>query len=123
MGELRPTLEIDVETPLSDIDWALLEQFPRLEPTGQQNRTPKLLSRSVHVRDVRTVGRNKHLKLIVDAGPQTRVVDVIAFSQGSWAKQLAEDDLIDLVYELQSNEWQGRTQLQLNVLDLRLSGG
>ena len=53
LGDLRPTLEIDAETLLEDADWALLEQFGRLEPTGQENRQPKLLSRGARVRDAR----------------------------------------------------------------------
>ena len=121
LGELRPSLEIDAETSIADIDWALLEQFQRLEPTGQQNSQPKLLSREARVRDIRTVGGNKHLKLILDSGAQTPVVDAIAFSQGHRADMLSEGALIDVVYELQANEWQGRKQLQLNVLDFRLT--
>lgn len=121
LGDLRPTLAIDLETSLEDVDWALLEQFGRLEPTGRENRQPKLLSRSVRLRDFRTVGTNKHLKLIVDSGRRTTVLDAIAFSQAHWAPSLEEGALLDIVYELQCNEWQGRKQLQLNVLDLRLS--
>ena len=86
LGDLRPTLEIDAETLLEDVDWALLEQFGRLEPTGQENRQPKLLSRGARVRDSRTVGGDKHLKLIVDSGPNTPVLDAIAFSQGRLAQ-------------------------------------
>ena len=122
-GDLRPTLEIDAETPLGDVNWGLLEQFGRLEPTGQENRQPKLLSRGVRVRDKRTVGANKHLKLVVDSGASTPVLDAIAFSQGDWSGKLFDGALVDLVYEVQANEWQGRTQLQLNVLDMRLATG
>ena len=121
LGDLRPSLTIDAETPLADVDWALLEQFHRLEPTGQENRQPVLLSRGVRIREARVVGGGKHLRLIVDSGPQSRVLDAIAFSRGDWAAPLAEYSLVDLVYELQSNEWQGRTRLQLNVQDLRMT--
>ncbi len=118
---LQPTLDIDVDIDIADVDWALLEQFVRLEPTGQDNLQPRLVSRNTRVRDIRRVGGNKHLKLILDAGPNTPVVDAIAFSQGEWANSLTEGSLLDVVYELQANEWQGRTTLQLNVLDMRYS--
>jgi single-stranded-DNA-specific exonuclease len=121
LGDLRPTLEIDVETPLADVDWALLEQFERLEPTGQENPQPTLLSRNVRVREARLVGGEKHLRLIVDSGPQSPVLDAIAFSKGDWVHLLPEGAMVDLVFALQSNEWQGRKRLQLNVMDLRLS--
>lgn len=121
LGDLRPTLYVDAEVSLGEINWGLLEQFARLEPTGQDNHAPALLSRNVRVRDVRCVGDGKHLKLIVDSGPASPVLDVIAFRQGKWAKVLAEGSLIDIVYELEANEWQGRQRLQLNVTDMRLA--
>ena len=67
------------------------------------------------------MGGDKHLKLIVDSGPNSPVLDAIAFSQAGWHSQLSDGTPVDLVYELQCNEWQGRRQLQLNVLDMRLS--
>lgn len=121
LGDLRPTLYVDAEAPLGEIHWGLLKQFARLEPTGQENPAPVLLSRGVRVRDARSVGNGKHLKLIVDAGPASPVLDAIAFKQGDWAKTLAEGSLIDIVYALEANEWQGRQRLQLNIIDMRLA--
>ncbi len=120
--DLRPTLWIDAEARLSQLDWGLRDQFIRLEPTGYGNPAPLLWSRDVRVRDLRVVGGGKHLKLIVDSGPQTPVVDAIAFGQGEWASVLQQQRLVDLVYYLEANEWNGRQALQLNVQDMRLAG-
>jgi len=118
LGDLRPTLYVDAEVELDEINWGLLEQFARLEPTGHDNPAPLLLSRGVRVREARAVGGGKHLKLIVDSGPSSPVLDGIAFRAGEMAHALAEGSLIDIVYELQANEWQGRQRLQLNVSDI-----
>ena len=118
LGDLRPTLYVDAEATLDEINWGLLEQFARLEPTGHDNPAPLLLSRGVRVREARAVGGGKHLKLIVDSGPSSPVLDGIAFRAGELAHTLAEGSLIDIVYELQANEWQGRQRLQLNVADI-----
>ncbi len=118
-GALRPTLEIDATVELSELNWSLVEQFARLEPTGQGNRPPLLLTPSVRVREARSVGRGKHLKLILDSGPGERVMDAIAFGLGDLAEELSTDSLIDVVGELNVNEWNGRRQLQLIVKDLR----
>ena len=120
-SELRPTLRIDAEVPLEAVDWSLQEQFTRLEPTGQENESPLLLCRRARVREARTVGGGKHLRLIVDGERPNRVMDAVAFSQGEWAAQLSEGASIDLVFRLEANEWQGRQRLQLNVQDLRLT--
>jgi single-stranded-DNA-specific exonuclease len=120
-GMLRPTLEIDAEVPYAALDWALVDQFARLEPTGQANPQPLLLCRSVRVREARAVGQKKHLKLVLDAGPRSRVLDGIAFGFGEMARQLSDGSRLDLVFGLEVNVWQERRRLQLNIQDLRLN--
>ncbi|MBK8794967.1 MAG: hypothetical protein IPM07_00485 [Anaerolineales bacterium] len=118
---LRPTIVIDAVTPLGSINWGLVEQFARLEPTGQENPPPTLLAHNVGVRGVRTVGNGKHLRLVVDEGAHGVVFDAIAFQQGEWATHLTEGSRIDLAFQIEVNEWQGNRRLQLNVQDLRPS--
>ena len=117
--ELVPTLNIDVEVPLAEVNWATHALISELAPFGQDNPAPLLLSRGVAVREGRRVGEN-HLKLTLDDG---RVVwDAIAFGQGAWAEALPSR--VDVVYSLEVNEWrQGERWLQLNVRDLRASQG
>jgi len=119
---LRPTLEIDAVTPLPDVNWGIVEQFARLEPTGQENPPPVLLARNARVREVRTVGSGKHLRLVVDEGATGPVFDAVAFQQGEWAALLGDGSRIDLAFQVEINEWQGNRRLQLNVQDLRPSG-
>ena len=121
--DLRPTLQVDAAVSLDDINWGLQEQFSRLEPTGQENRPPLLLCRNCRLREVRPVGDRKHLRLIVDSGPSSPVLDAIAFHHGEWSSVLREDSVIDIVCQIEANEWQGRRRLQLNVQDMRLSDG
>jgi single-stranded-DNA-specific exonuclease len=116
---LRPTLWIDAETTLDVLTWGAQGQLARLEPTGYDNPTPRLLCRNVRVRDVRTVGGGKHLRLIVDRDTQSMVMDAVAFQQGAWASQLQVGEHLDIVFLLEANEWQGRQSLQLNIQDMR----
>jgi single-stranded-DNA-specific exonuclease len=118
---LRPTLQIDATAPCEALNWGLQEQFARLEPTGHENPPPLLLSRHLRLRESRTVGDGKHLRLVVDGGPQTPVLDAVAFHQGEWRGELVEGAVVDLVYQLEANEWQGRRRLQLNVQDWRIA--
>jgi len=61
----------------------------------------------------------QHLRLTLHDGRQAW--SAIAFRQGAWAEKLALDTHIDVVYNLEFNEWNGRRQMQLNLKDLRLS--
>jgi len=119
---LRPTLAIDAVIPLEDANWGVHSQFARLEPTGQENTQPILLSRHLRVREVRPIGSQKqHLRLVIDSDVNTTVMDAVAFQQGHWAPHLQEGSRVDLAFQLDVNEWQGRRRLQLNVQDLRIS--
>ena len=114
--ELYPKIELDSELSLSDIDWALFDQLKKLEPTGSKNLLPIFMSRQVHVKDSRAVGRDKsHLQLRVSDGAVTH--KCIAFRQGDWAGRLP--DQIDLAYAVNRDDWNGRSALQLVVKDIR----
>lgn len=117
---LRPSLTIDAAIELADATWAVQEQFTRLEPTGQENPMPILLARGVRVREARPIGNQKqHLRLVLDGGANTTVVDGVAFQQGAWATELGEGSRMDIAFQLEINEWQGRRRLQLNIQDMR----
>ncbi len=120
-AELRPSLRVDAEVAFDQLNWGLQEQFTRLEPTGHENPSPLLCTRRVRVREARTVGDGKHLRLIVDGGPNSPVLDAVAFHRGEWQPHLDDGSLIDIVYQLEANEWQGRRRLQLNIEDLRIA--
>jgi single-stranded-DNA-specific exonuclease len=114
--ELKPTLDVDAELPLRDVDWALHGLLAQLEPTGQENATPVFVSHGVQVFNHRAVGEGgAHLQLEVADG--THGVRGIAFRQGEWATCLPRR--IDLVYTIGVNEWKGNKNLQLVVQDIR----
>ncbi len=117
--DLRHSLAADAEAPLADMTADLLKSLDLLEPTGYGNPGAVFVSRNVRVVNHRAVGTDsKHLKLTVSDGKVT--FDAIAFRLGEWAGKLPER--IDLMYTLETNEFNGRTTLQLNVKDLKPSG-
>ncbi len=129
-AELLPALDIDAELPLSQVDWALQETMARLEPTGYGNSAPLLVSRGVQVMGHRVVGSDGgHLQMHLADGrangtgpsrygrsPVTTVA-AIAFRQGQWAGYLPP--LIDIAYRVGVNQWQGASNLQLVIEDMR----
>ena len=120
--ELVPTLSIDAEIALEEVDWALFEHLQQLEPTGAANPQPVLLSRGVEVVHHRAVGQSgAHLQLTLAADSLNgyREIGAIAFRQGEWANHLPQ--VIDLVYSVSVNEWRGNRNLQLMVQDIRPS--
>ena len=121
LQDLRPSLYIDTELTVDQIDWALQGQLARMEPVGQENEPGLFLCRRCRVRSVRTVGGGKHLKIAIDGHDLSQVLDGIGFGLGGQAADMRIGSLIDIVFHLEVNEWQGRRSLQLNVQDLRSS--
>lgn len=120
--DLTPTMSIDAEIGINDVDWALYEHLTQLEPTGYANSTPVFLSRGVEVIHHRRVGQDgAHLQLRLssagEGGGSYRIIPAIAFRQGDWADCLPQ--FIDVVYTISVNEWNGRRNLQLMVQDIK----
>jgi single-stranded-DNA-specific exonuclease len=115
--ELAPTIYIDAEVPIEDVNWATLAMLEPLEPFGQGNPKPHLLCRGVHVRDARPAG-TEHLKLVLGQ-PGRPVVDCVAFGQADWAANMPPR--IDVVFTLGEDRFFGPRRLKLEAKDLRPS--
>jgi single-stranded-DNA-specific exonuclease len=117
--DLRQTLNADVEVPLSDLKPELLKHLEYLQPTGYGNPEAVFVSRDARVTNSRTVGaESKHLKLVVTDGRVT--FDAIGFRLGHLQPDLPLR--VDLLYTFESNEFNGRTSLQLNLKDVKPAG-
>lgn len=116
--DLRPVLQSDIELPLSELTPDLLTYMEWLQPTGYGNRAVHFVSRNLKVTRSQVVGRDSsHLKMVVTDGRIT--YDAIAFRQGHWSEHLPSH--VDLLYEFEMNEFNGRVSMQLNVRDIKPS--
>jgi single-stranded-DNA-specific exonuclease len=119
-ADLRPTINVDGEVNLRGVRPALVESLHSLQPFGYGNPTPCFVSKNLRVKSRQTVGREgNHLKLMLNDGQQDW--SAIAFKLGDWAAQLQPMQPIDIVYNLEFNEWNGNRTLQLNIKDLHPS--
>lgn len=118
-GGYTPELEIEAEIPISAVTWDFYDTLQKFEPFGQGNPRPLFLSRGLQVLSAEAIGSDgKHLRLTVNP-PDSGVMKMIGFGFGDWARELRMGDLVDVVYEVGVNEWNGRRDLQLKIEDLR----
>lgn len=118
---LAPTVLIDAEVDLADVTWELLDELNRFAPFGEKNRKPLFVSNGVLVSGISTVGaEGKHLKLAVTS-PGGKMAKMIGFGFGEWTKKAKLGDRLDVAYELGVNEWNGNRELQLRIVDLKMS--
>lgn len=117
--ELRPTLDIDMEIDIHQLNEGLVKELALLEPCGNGNPRPVFAANNVHVAEYRTVGRDdNHLKIRFSRAGQP-ALDGIGFGLGEWVRDMP--DRIDIAFQLELNEWNGRQTLQANLQDIRPS--
>jgi single-stranded-DNA-specific exonuclease len=117
-----PPLEIDAEVRLEDIDDHLLEFMARLEPFGEGNPQPLLLTRGVEVvGEPTTVGKEQqHLRLTLRQGHT--ILRSIGFGMGGCLAQ-AKAGYLDIAFTPQRHSWNGHEERQLVLKDLRAHAG
>lgn len=115
-------LYIDSEIELTEISSEFLDVLETFAPFGPQNMRPVFLTRNCEVLgQPYKVGKN-HLKMKVRKGDA--VFDIIGFGFGDWARQLSgRGSLVDLVYVIEYNSWEGHTRIQLRLKDIKLGAG
>lgn len=120
----EPELILDAEVPLNTWTADIVRSLEALEPFGPGNPSPVFATRGVTVQgEPRWVGGNRnHLKMMVSDGAAS--FEVIGFGV---AGRLPEVELgagskVDLAYEVQINTWNGREQVQLKLVSLRIPG-
>jgi len=114
-ADVQPTLQIDAEVVPKQLTWQLYDQLQALEPCGVGNALPLFLCRHLRVLDFKRVGNN-HLRLLVGRGNSR--LTAIVFRRGDLAQYLRRHMTVDLVFNLEANEWNGYRSLQLRVRDM-----
>jgi single-stranded-DNA-specific exonuclease len=118
--DLSVKLEIEGELKLEDLNWELFEQIEKFEPFGMGNPKPVFLIKNLRVENVRTVGGdNKHLKLFLKHDNMVKSFEAIGFGMGNLISEIKYEDLLDIVCEINLNEFNGARKLELRLVDLR----
>ena len=117
---LVPKLSLDAALSAREITLSLADSLTKLAPFGQNNPQPKFTSANLRVDDIVWMGKERqHIKLRLAAANSQDIFSVgaIAFNAPDTFKDLQLGDIIDLAYYLEINEFNGRRELQLKIID------
>ena len=113
--KLSPSLDIDVELSIKDIDTSLCEEISKLEPFGASNPSPTFVIKDLTLKQKKLMGSTKeHLKLSIE-GP-SGLIDCVWWSKGD--VPLVAGDKLDIAFAPQINEFNGITSVQLVLKDV-----
>jgi single-stranded-DNA-specific exonuclease len=118
--DLIPTLTIDSEINLTDINGRFMDFLEKLGPYGPGNMRPKFVAREVEiVGHPRLVGHGEHLRF--RARQRQSVYTAIGFNMAQHYEDLITGYPVDLAFVVEINEWQGTSSIQLNIRDIKRS--
>jgi len=113
-NDLRPSVNIDVELPIAEINETLVEDLRLFEPFGQANPEPIFVSRDLTVRDKMTMGlKNQHVKF------KFNNFWAVAFGESDKWQSIRPGDRVDAVYTLEFNDFNGSRSIQWRLVDMR----
>jgi single-stranded-DNA-specific exonuclease len=119
-GAKVPTLNVDAEVRLDEVNFQLIQEIGSLHPFGEGNPEPTFAVTGLEVMDSRTVGE-KHLKMTVRQGASLPF-DSIGFGMKSLLERgIPSRAPVDLAFTPELNHWNGRDRIQLRIRDVRPS--
>ena len=120
--DVPPEILIDAEISSKDINFKLAEEIKKMEPFGVGNEEPIFLTKNLIVEELKWVGNGeKHLKLFLRPGDKTpKIFEAIGFNSFDRFKDIKIGNIMDLVFHLQLDNWNGNKKIQLNIIDLKI---
>lgn len=122
--DLAIEIKIDGEVSGSDVDFDLVEDLEKLMPFGEGNSEPILAMRNLIVQEKRVLGNgNKHIKLFLSpADGSPKIFEAVSFNGYEKYEHIKIGDKIDILCNIQKDEWNGNKKIQLMIVDVKLTG-
>lgn len=124
---LKPLVTADVQAQLIEADLALYTQIDQIHPCGIENPDPVFWTANVTVVEQKVIGKTSaHLKLTLAHTPplhhpgnrEKAVMKAIAWRWGTYYPLPKE---LDIAYKLRLNAWNGRRDVELELVGVRPS--
>ncbi len=116
---LIPEIVIDAEVKLSDVTPSFYNIICQMEPFGPDNMRPVFISKKVIDTGFSKLVKEQHIKFAIRQ--QNVIVSGIGFNMADKFHLLQMKEPLDIVYTLDENEWNKEKNIQLKVIDIKLS--
>lgn len=112
-------LGLDCELDMSDLTLELAKEISYLEPYGVANNNPVFVTRNVTITDITPMSMNRHLKLTLYK--DKKQLTAMLFSTTPHDFPFSAGDEVDIAYNLEINDYNGVSSLQINMKDIKIS--
>ena len=117
--DIIPSLNVEGELDMSEISAELIKELEQLEPYGSSNPSPVFIMRSVQVTSHNKMGRdNNHLRM--NLYKDDNFIGAVGWKMGSLVEDiLSTANRIDLAFQVEINNWQGKEYVRLVLQDMK----
>jgi single-stranded-DNA-specific exonuclease len=117
--QLTPEITINAELSIDDIGMQFYNIIAQMEPFGPDNMRPIFIAKNVYDTGYTKLVKEQHISFNVTQGKTN--VRGIGYNMPEHLNIIKSRKPFDLVFQLQLNEWQGNTTVQMQVIDVKPS--
>ena len=137
--QMIPVLRIEKQLTFAEIDLGLAKELKALAPFGKGNPSPLFGSKGIHVDKLDLIGKNKDILRMTLSEPKSGTrLSAISFDGYHQLREMLRElyptedcdkiilggqlpNLLDIVYSVDVNTYNGRSSVQLMLKDFRFS--
>lgn len=117
--DLIENIKVEYELSEESATLDLVEDLHKLEPFGLSNPSPRFIMRDLLLTNIFKMGKNKqHLKLIVE---NEKSYECVGFNMAYLADDFQVGDKIDVLFQVDENNFNNERKVQFLLKDIRLS--
>ncbi len=116
---LQKKIMIDVPLQFKEINMRFYDVLSQMQPFGPENMNPIFVSYGVRCSNTPQKMKEKHIRLNCKKDDIT--FTCVGFGLAHKFDILSYNQLYDIAYHIELNEYNGNTSLQLHLLDIRLA--
>lgn len=120
-NSLHPEIIISSEIDIKQINKKFYSILKQLAPFGPNNMHPIFASKNLKDNGyAKKIGeKNNHLKINVYQNDDKNTISGIGFELGKKWDSIKDKDSFEAAFTIEENHWQGQTNLQLNIRDIK----
>ena len=118
LKDLTPSIKIDAELVLSQVDKNLIEEINKLLPFGLGNPKPTFCSLSLSLENEPIILKDKHIK--IELSDKFKTIKAVGFDKSYFYNEIMiNSNQIHVAYSPELNEWNGNQTIELNLKDMK----
>jgi len=117
--QLIPTVKIDSEIELADVNFKTINILAQMEPFGPQNLSPIFGTKNVTVKSKPQVMKEAHIKGFLHQIGDDRMFEFVGFGLAKKAVEIKVGKSFQIVYHIEENNFRQQKSLILNIQDIK----